>query len=337
MEYRLLHAKEAPALVELVQACYGDSYPSDMFYDVAMLEQAIEQGLLVSAGAVGSDGRLVGHLGTLFEAPGARTADGITGIVLPEMRKQGVLDKLSGVMVPAYQQHALLGLQLYAVTTHVISQRMSLDNGALPTGVLLSDYPARMDARGIDSEDMGQSRPALVMFFPFQALPARTLAVPACYADVIASIYTFGALARQIQVDDMPLPAHGSCQGTMLCDRRKSLQRLYLYKLGSDWRHYCEQQLVQARAGEVGAWYIDVPLVPGCGAVVDGLRGEGWFFGGLVLERRETDYLRMQFTSAAIHPERVQTATAESRQLLEFVLADRAAVAGPSLEAHVTQ
>lgn len=328
LDYRLLAPQETHRLVDLVRACYGDSYPSDMLYDPLALGQAIEQNRLVSAVAVCGDGSLAGHLGTYFETAGADTADGITGIVLPRMRKQGVLDHLSGVMLPAYQRHALLGLQLYAVTTHVISQRMSLENGAIPTGVLLSDYPARMDARGIDSADMGDSKPALVMFFPFQSLPSRVVSVPACYTAVIDRIYGFGALARTVVVDEATLAPGSICDGAVLKDRRKCLQRLYLYQLGSDWRRYCDAHLTMARCGDVGAWYIDVPLLPGCGEVIEGLRREGWFFGGLILERRKTDYLRMQFTRAAIHRGRVQLATTEAVELFDFVLADRAATGG---------
>ncbi len=149
MELRRLLAVEADKLVTLVRECYGDTYPCDMLYQREVLQKKIALREMVSVVAVADQGQLIGHIGTVWEkAPpiglpyGFTTVDAITGVIQEQYQRQGVLGKMQRHLWYLYQETSVAGLQMYAVTTHGVSQHRAISNGAVETGFLIPDFPS---------------------------------------------------------------------------------------------------------------------------------------------------------------------------------------------------
>ncbi len=318
-EGRILHAAEAQQLVDFVDQVYQGSYPSDLFTSADNVAQLIEQQLLYPSVIFNSQGDIIAHLAVLFEDEQRLTADSITGMVLPGYRGENLMVKLAGPILPLYQ--SLAGQHLYPVTFHTISQRKTIDNGGIACGTLLADWPGQLSIEGFESPENLTRMPMSCVFYPFNVslAPRRDCFLPPAYQETIAGLYQSIGFERTLQVNDVFAASHSTCQ--TIEKPRQGTITLRLLELGRD----C-QQLVE-QFNQVGphypARYIDVPITqPGAGQLLDWLRTQGWYYGGLLPERHGCDLLRMQCSELALDLEAVQMVDA-IKAMATFVLRDR--------------
>lgn len=324
--FRLLRADEAEDLVEFIHSIYGPSYPSDLFSDASSIRAEIESNRLFSSVALDPRGRIVGHLATLLERPDDVTGDGITGMVASEARGHNVLSQLGGPLFAVHGDLGIVGLHLYAITLHDISQRRIVDHGGAVTGQLLFDWPADISVTGFSTDGLGDRIPMLMMYFPLGPLPARRVYVPRIYADVVSGIHDRLSLERTIQIvetGDRVVVAEESVVEEKLKPRQASAS-LRFHRIGKNWSTLFEDW--RFRQGETPAAYVDVSLsAPSAVSLIDRLCDQGWYFGGLLLERAGSDFLRLQYGDAPTPLENLQLCEA-GRQMHDFVLVDRARV-----------
>jgi len=326
LTYRLLRADEADDLVEFVRSIYGDSYPSDIFCDAGAIRSAIASKRLFCGVAIDVGGRIVGHLATQLDRPGEVTGDGITGMVAPEARGQSVVSRLAGPLFAVHEEHGIVGLHLYPVTNHDITQRRIADNGGVVTGLLLYDWPADVSMAGFSTEGLHGRMPMLMMYCPLGRLPKRAVHLPAVYADTLGSIYEQLSLAGQSRIVGGADPSIdvGTSRVEEIVKRRQGTRGLRFHQIGDDWSARLDD--AQSRLDATPAQYVDVTLSSQrSGAVVDSLREQSWFFGGLILERAGTDFVRMQ--RGGDPPSSTDLRLCESGQVMhDFVIADRSKV-----------
>jgi len=327
--YRLLRADEAEDLVDFIHSIYGPSYPSDLFCDATSIREGIEDDRLFSSIALDSQGRIVGHLASLLERPGDITGDGITGMVAPEARGQNVVSQLGGPLFAAHKTHGILGLHLYAITIHDITQRRIIDNGGVVTGLLLSDWPADISVTGFSTDGLGERLPMLMMYFPLASLPARDVYVPNVYAKEVERIRRDLRIERRIRViasDGAAIPRE-PCIVDETRRPRQGCATFRLRRIGSDWSQVIEDW--QSRSSDLPAHYVDVSLSsPAAASAALRLRERGWFFGGLLLERAGSDFLRLQCGEPPQQHHNVKLCE-PGRRMLDFVLDDRQQVLLP--------
>ena len=321
LEYRLLRADEANDLRQFIVALYGDSYPSDLFAKPGRIAAAIENGQLFSSIALDS-GKIVGHLATYREYEGDITADGITNMVHPQYRGMNIMSSLSEPMMRLYPELPIRGLHLYAVTRHDIAQRKSQEAGAPTTGVLLEDWPGHYAIEGFEEPFPLPRMPIVMMFMPFgtEQVPSREVYLPAAYARHIQDFYAAIGLARK-PATVTALRSHPT--NSQLLDRPlQGMATQRFHQLGEDWATRTATFNRDLRP----AAYIDLPLTdPRCPEATDELRKQGWYFGGLLPERKGTDYLRLQSSSPAQDWSKASFTDASQKEL-EFILADAASV-----------
>jgi hypothetical protein len=235
--YRLLRASEAEDLVEFIHSIYGPSYPSDLFCDADSIRAGIESNRLFSSVALDSGGRIVGHLATLLDRPDDITGDGITGMVAPEARGHNVVSRLAGPLLTVHSEHGILGLHVYAITLHDITQRRVADNGGAVTGQLLYDWPADITVTGFSTDALRKRMPMLMMYFPFGPPPARRVYLPRVYADEVHRIHQALSFERESRVIDSDDPQ--IAQETSLVDEnrrpRQGSATLRFHRIGEDW------------------------------------------------------------------------------------------------------
>lgn len=84
---RWLGAGDGQLLVELVRACYGDTYSYAALYRADELEALWSQGTLLSLGHVDEDGRLDGHTGFWRKDPKGEHVESGASLVRPSARR----------------------------------------------------------------------------------------------------------------------------------------------------------------------------------------------------------------------------------------------------------
>ncbi len=161
-------------MVACFRRCYGDTYPSDDFYDVARLTQRIESGSLRSVVAIVDD-TLVGHTGLTVRHPGANAIEAGNTVVDPACRGQGLLGPMAAALTDLCLAQRYLGYVHYPTTAHEIMQKASVRGGGVETGVMLDYIPAETEYRGID-QGIGRLA-ATVVYQPLTPSPgARPVA-----------------------------------------------------------------------------------------------------------------------------------------------------------------
>ena len=322
IRYQLATPDQAGGIVGFIREVYGESYPSDFFYDAREIERLIRAGLLHSSIALNGDDEIVGHLAILREDPNDVTVDGITGMVLPRYRGQNIMSKLGVPVASVVRKHGIIGLHLYAVTMHTISQRKTLENGAAVTGILLADWGSDLTVSGFETGLMGERMPMLMMFFPFGKPGKRKLHVSRRYRGVVEQVYRELEFECSVEADASIAPEVGSASTS--AEVRKTRQKaahLRFSTLGEDWERHTADFL-EGTAG-FSARYVDVPLGdPAAPMVLEALNRRGWYFGGLLIERGGDDLLRMQCSKIQLETRQIELSSS-GKTMLQYVLKDR--------------
>ena len=300
--------------------CYGDTYPSDDFYDAARLARRIESGSLRSVVAIADDGTLVGHTGLTVRHPGARSIEAGNTVVDPACRGQGLLGRLATALTALCVEAGYIAYLHYPTTAHEIMQKASVRGGGVETGVMLDYIPAETDYRAID-RTVGRLA-ATVVYQPFSTAPARTLWIPSAYQNLFADLYAAAGLARTLRIADDPIEARHTTASNAYSTRRGLLQ-LHVPLAGRDL-----VDVVDAAESHYRPVVVQIDLClddPGIGAATRSLRQAGFLFCALLPEFAHTDVLRLQrITTPREATFAPRLANAGAQSLLEVIRAERA-------------
>jgi hypothetical protein len=321
--FRTMTQDDAEGLCQCIWTCYSDTYPAEEFYDPEKIRTLLRQGLLHSQIAITRDGRIVGHFGTMLERNQYLTADSIAGIVDPAYRGHDIVFRLGANMVAVYQELGLIGVQLYAVTVHIITQKMIHSAGGIDTGMLLAHFPANTDIIGFNHTYGNNRIVAALMYIPLHAAPKRVIYPPKRYRDIIQNMYVKLGYERSAHDADSKSDTKSSVVSV-----KKNLSlgivQISVQKSGHDLIDCIARFQQQFRLEGIEAMYVDLSLGdPATVLLVDDLRSLGLFYGGVILERGGTDILRLQcLINANIKPEAGVLADDYGKTLLDFVMSD---------------
>ena len=233
------------------------------------------------------------------------------------------MEGVGALMFGALAESDLLGTFAEAVTTHTITQRGSVRTGAIETGILLGFIPATMSYRGI-AEDLGGNRQSAVLNYHLRGdAPARTVALPPRYADELRRALAAGGLDRA-EVPPAPATPGTSTEARVVLDPPRGLATIVVGRAGTDLVEVVDRHRRDLCATGTEIVYAELPLGdPAAAAAVDGLVERGFFYGGVLPERRDGDVLRLQYLDVDVDPSVIQLYSDEARRLLDLTLADR--------------
>lgn len=326
LTFAVLEPVQSKLLCEGIFRVYGDTYPIAEFYEPSYVYRAMRDGLLHSVVGVDEFGRVQACMSTLLESGGERTADGSALMVAPEFRDQGVVAQLAQQMVPTYEMLGLSGLHLYALALHGKVQSQSGAAGACVTGILPAWFSRRTRVSGYDYPDARIGAVSLLM--PLDAFPGRSVYLPSSYAAILTDLYGHLPLEREFSPLFQESAARGDTQMQSSSVPMNQQRRLFVQRAGSDFAARLQSELASAAAEEEEVCYLDIAMSdPGIDFTVATARSEGFFFGGLLVERGGTDRLRLQRYAAGLAaPQHMVLASDEATWLMQVVLDDQASV-----------
>lgn len=317
--YRSLEPGMSEALVKCIRSVYGDSYPLTEFYDPDCIESLIKQKLLYSEVAINQDGEIIANLSTQLEKVGDRTADASAGMVAAPFRGYGTILQLGMRMVSVYEELGLCGVQLYSITLHTITQKLIADGGGILTGVLPAHFPKGTTADGFKG---ASGRVGVVSFYmPLKKLPSRSVYVPLEYKEQICNIY------KQVKCDREVLrPSKDKLATDSIYEitsyNQTGVIHMRLDRVGSDTGNVLNFLDATAFENASEVDYLDIPLNDSaCGFAVDLARAKGFVYGNLILERGNTDRLRLQkLDNSTFLPENMQLTSEAAKSFLNLIL-----------------
>jgi hypothetical protein len=308
----IMEPKDAPGLVELFRAVYGDNYPIREMYDPEYLLAHQERRAMYHIIARDPKGKVAGHL-ALFHAsaPFAGIWELGHGMVLPECRNLNLNRTMAEYahlkLVPELGIEQVWG---EAVTNHIYMQKTILHLGA-------GGYEKERDVAG---------RVSAVLTFTTLKAKAQRLFLPGVYDEVIRQIYR----SAPVDFGHTYLEADGSARAEGPSSLRSNLVeaagvcRVVLLRIGADIRErmaQTEQEMIEQGAV---VFQVFVRLTdPLAGVAVEALRARGYFFGGVLPRWFDDDGVLLQKVVEEPNFKGIQLYSEVAARLLEFIRADR--------------
>jgi hypothetical protein len=320
---RRLLPGDAPGVTRLVESVYQDTfYPRDL-YDPERIVQLNEAGRLVSVVALGPAGQVLGHYA--LERPRlGKVAEASDALVRPEHRHYHLMEEMRVRLRAEALRLGLAGIVGYAVTNHVFSQKAEDHAGAHPCGVALGLWPRSFHNM---PEPLPQ-RMSFVVYFKYLRPPEQALHVTTHHREVCARVY--GQYGVPVAFADEG-PADGAGDVEVECEPDVQAATIRVHRVGADTaaavrrarRELCE-------GGGARAVTLELPLSqPATAALCRAAEEDGFFFCGLGPDfAGGGDTLLLQFLCEDVDPSLLQVENAFAKELLGYVIAERARVRG---------
>lgn len=323
LEIALAEKSDTAAIARCFLEVYGHRYIHSDVYRPQRYWKKVENGELLPVVVRDAKGEVIGHL-ALEREPGALVAERGEAVVLPAYRGHHLLERMSARLAEEAPKQGLHGIYSEALTIHTFSQRNDERTGMAICAALLGANPESFRPKDVPCPTAGQ-RQSYIRTFRFAQKPsARTLQPVEPYLDVIRSMYD----SMGVEVDvagESTARAQESTTRLKVNDRGYGVIRFE--QIGTN----CAIELAQAlrdvrslgaRSVQLSARIAD----PGIPRLVAAARDLGFFFCGLgPAFAGGDDLLLLQLLTEPLDTGKLQIYSDATRQLIDFIDADRRA------------
>ncbi|MDQ5986966.1 MAG: hypothetical protein CSYNP_02702 [Syntrophus sp. SKADARSKE-3] len=322
---RLMQEHDVQGVVSLYRAIYGNHYPIRKMYEPEYILQQQESGLMYRVVISDTSGKVVAQE-ALYRL--AETYQGLYEMgqvmILPEYRGSGLngilMSYMTKVLVPALGIEEIWG---EAVTNHVFMLKTGIKFGVKETGIELDLMPA--ESYKTEKSALGRVS-ASVGHLLFQDNP-HSVYLPAPYADVLKSVYEYANRKRCFEMDAQPLPEGVETRYATTFIASAGVLRITILEAGRDIEELIAGMTKKYTAEGIVVLHMFIPLNKAwCGALCDVLNRQGFFYSALMPRWFGSDGLLLQRLEQATDYSGIQLYSDFSKQLLEFIIKDRARV-----------
>lgn len=326
----MLEAGKVHELVRLVYKCYGYTYANEFMYYPEQIEARLNSGMMLSGAAYNSKDEIIGHVGFIFNAPGAKVAESGEAVVDPRYRGRGLFEKIKNHLVDVVTPMNVAGIYGEAVTVHPYSQKGSIELGGRETGFLLGYSPGTVTFHNISEAERPRRQSVAMMFTPVAGSRRETVYVPEDYRDIIVGIYERVGFDRKLTPENEGTGYKGKHKGSTTVNLRHDHNQalIKIEKVGSMTVTEIGHQLKHLARERFDCIYADLPLrQKGAGYAASALRKLGFFFGCIIPEYSDGDVLRLQYlNNVEISKDDIKTASEFGQSLLDRIFEDMSAV-----------
>lgn len=274
---------------------YGDHYVSPAVYDPANFVRANREGTARSFVVRDPLGAVVGHLALVKSTPFRGTRELAQGIVLPEHRRAGLLNRLIAYAIAEAEAEPDCAVVFgTAVCNHVFSQRGLHGAGFTAMAIEANFVPARMFAK---EQSAGGPVATVLQYRPLRPAPRLPVHLPERYADTVQALFSSAGDARRFLPPAPCLPPDSRTLFQIADQPGFDTTRMVVQHAGLDLAEAV--QTFERNAAGQGRMVVQIALDLGSPTVdvaVELLREQGYWFGGVLPRWVDTDALLMQKT-----------------------------------------
>jgi hypothetical protein len=320
---RLMKDSEAPAVVNLYRAVYGDHFPIKEMYDPRFIVEQQEAGLMYRVVAVDPSEKVVAHHAMYrLEETYRGLYEAGQGMVSPEYRGKGFSNVLQDYI--GRKLAAAVGVEEFwgeSVTNHVMMQKAALHVGVKESGIELEVMPAESYA----AEKSAPGRVGVVVCFLAVKEKPHTVFLPSPYAGLLKRIYENGKRDRTFEAGVQGLPEGVRTRYVDTFIASAGVLRVSLFEAGKDVEEVIAGLVKKYTAAGAVVLQVLLPLdKPYSGAVTEVLNRRGFFFSALIPRWFDADGLLLQRLVHPTHYNNMQIYSDFARDMLEFIIQDRA-------------
>jgi hypothetical protein len=320
---RRMQPSDASGVVACLRSIYGSTYVHPELYDPAEIVRLNESLQLVSVVTIDASEQVVGHYA--LERPQlSQIAEAGVAIVLPEHRHHQLMERMRVVLEQEATRLQLVGLFGHAVTNHTFSQQVDERFQEEPCALSLGWSPRTFHNL---AEPLPQRMSELLYFKYLKRPTEATVFLPEHHADWCMRIYEELGLTVINEPGELP---QGSGQLTVTSRRDLGRAVVQVKQLGENSIETIESLVDDLSHQGAEAIFLELPLAQ-AGTPVACLAAEsrGFFFSGIGPSFAEDgDALRLQKLRAPLDPNLILVESAHARDLLGYVVAERARIAG---------
>jgi|APSaa5957512535_1039671.scaffolds.fasta_scaffold87405_2 hypothetical protein len=312
IDIRYLRKNDAQKLVECFEACYGDTYANEIFYNPELIGNMIGSGALKSVVAA-VEGNIVGHTGLTIRTPDALVAEAGNTVVSPNMRGQGLLGQLGAALRERTLIEGYVGYIHYPTTAHDIMQKSATSGTGRETGIMQAYIPAETEYNKFD-ESQGRLS-ATVVYQPLMETPERVVYLPSHYDELVQLLTQRLGLQRKFKSPESQRDITSEILVTHSVKR--DLTHIDITVIGNN----LQQILDGALASSQRVVHIDITMTDPCiDVAVEQLISKGFMYCAWMPNFGQSDMLRMQRIQNLTSTERTPNlVTPEARQLLNLI------------------
>lgn len=315
------HPEDAQGIVELFRVVYGDSYPIGLFYHPEEIISANRDGRYISFVVRTPENRVIGVSHLFPSAPYRGLYENGVALVHPDYRKSKAFRELSAYIDEYIPRHpAVEVLWGESVCNHLISQKMALAFQVIETGLEIALMPVETYSK----EQSSAGRVAALNSFRSYASRPHQIFIPKVYENILKRIYDRLDDRREFAVAGEGLPADLQTQIQMSVFESAGVARMTIAQSGADLDIALVEHEQQARKQKTVVFQVRLNLSePWAGRVVDVLRQQGYFFGGVLPRWFDSDGLLMQKLECPPDYDGILLWSDFAKELLEFIRKDR--------------
>jgi fatty-acyl-CoA synthase len=317
--------EDAPGVVELYRAIYGDQYPVAAVYDPQALIRQEATGEVWRVLARSADGAVIGQTAMYRSSPPNPELYELGQLMVrQDFRQTPVASELMAYLLRELPpRHGIEQLWGEAVCNHLFTQQFMTWDGFRATGLEVALMPGVADPGGAGDRE----RVSALLAFRCGDRRPQTLYVPPVYAAALGFIYEGADGGETLVAASAPLPADRASQAGLQLFATAGLARLSFDALGGDFEvRLAELESEASLAGALVTQVLFRLTEPSSAAAVAILRRRGYFLGGALPRWFGDDGLLLQKVRVPVDCARIAVYGQRARQLKQLVLQDRAAV-----------
>ncbi len=310
------------------RSVYGEDFHVRDVYDPELLWSKIQTGQIVSALAFRADGQPAGYISLFRNAPNPRLWETGNIVIVPGNPDTDLSLRLFRYYEELISSRAaeMDGFFTEAVCSHYFTQKSGAETGLVDCGLELDQLDGSSFKDG-KSNKAGSARVSCVLSFKETIDRTGPVYVPVRYEAILRRIAD-RLRPRELLLSKTGMPVHGTSTPEERYYPASRTWKLSFRDMGSDWTAVVEDIVRRARQRDVISLQVTVNMaLPSVGTAVEVLRGNGFFFGGMVPLWFGTDGLLMQQLLAdEPHYAGMKLYTPLAKELLEYIKIDRQTV-----------
>lgn len=320
LEFDIFRPEDARGIGDLFRSVYGNGYPVRLVYNAAALVEAFDKKENIPLVARTEDGKIVAHEALYRSTPNPQVYEAGQGLVLAELRSSGIGGKMNEylceVVVPGFDMEALFG---EAVCNHVHMQKSWSKLKNIESAIEVDLMPQETYV----AEGSVTGRVATLAMFRIYKEREQTVYLPSVYTDQFRFLYDgFSDEAQSFQTGHNNLPLEPSKIETQVFDFA-GVARMTVKEPGIDFEAALsreEKKLIGQGVVVFQIWLnLSWPFIDG---IIDILRRQGYFFGGLLPRWFGEDGMLMQKATQRPNWEGIQLYSDRAREILRLVQED---------------
>lgn len=321
----IFRPQDAAGVINLFLSVYGPDYPIKKFIQPELLIQENASRSTVSTVARTPKGDIVGHNAVFHSAPYEGLFESGSGAVHRHYRGgQGIFTQMykHGIdyAVRELGAQAMFG---EPVLNHVISQKMTHKEGFVPMAVEVDLMPASAYVK----EKSAEGRVSTILDFKTFIRRPHTVFLPARYQEQLSFLYQGLDDQRDFQPSLETVPAEARTDIRVQHFEFAQVARVAVPEVGLDYLAVLENKERRLVADGVVMMELWLKLTwPWIAECVEGLRRQGYYFGGLLPRWFNDDGLLMQKQMGTPNWDNMVILLDRSREIVRLAKADWAEV-----------